>query len=178
MDNSFLAYMQHLELIAFFSGYPLIYAVAFFIAGNNHLKNNLKSRVVSLLPFSYALMGALYAGLQLKKLYPDYSFENIQLIIQQPYLVIWGLLSILFWIPVLAQKKVLSLIHSLVFFFFLAKDLFLQFSSSIADNNIVSNDMKIYTLSLLFNLASLALILLLSFLFIHYKRRSIFRSHN
>lgn len=171
MDSNFFEYLQQLELLAFFSGYPLIYAVTLFIAGNQQLKNNFKNRIVSLLPFAYALVGTLYLGLQLKNLYPDYSIENIKLTIQHPYLIIWGLLSILFWIPALGKKKVLSLIHSLVFFFFLVRDLFLQLSASSADKNIVRNDMKIYTTSLLLNLAAIALIVLLSFLYTHYKKR-------
>jgi len=171
MDDIFFAYLQRLELMAFFSGYPLLYAVTLFIAENQQLKNNFKSRIVSLLPFAYALVGTLYLGLQLKNLYPDYSIENIKLTMQQPYLKIWGLLAILFWIPAIAKKPILSLLHSLVFFFFLVRDLFLQLSASSADKNIVRNDMKIYTDSLLLNLGAFALIVLLSFLFTHYKKR-------
>ena len=171
MDNNFFTYLQQLELMAFFSGYPLIYAVTLFIAGNQQLKNNFKSRIVALLPFAYALVGTLYLGFQLKNLYPDYSIENIKLTMQQPWLITWGLLSILFWIPAPGKKTVLSLIHSLVFFFFLIRDLFLQLSASSADKNIVRNDMKIYTYSLLLNLGAFALIVLLSFLFAYYKKR-------
>jgi len=171
MDDIFFAYLQRLELMAFFSGYPLLYAVILFITGNQQLKNNFKNRTVSLLPFAYALVGTLYLGLQLKNLYPDYSIDNIKQAIQQPYLVSWGLLSILFWIPVLGKKKVLSLIHSLVFFFFLVRDFFLQLSVSSADKNIIRNDMKIYTVSLLLNLGAFALVVILSFLFTHYKKR-------
>src|SRR5438105_3986940 len=123
MDDSFFVYLQQLELIAFFSGYPLIYAVILFIAGMQKSQKNFTKYVVSLLPFAYALVGTLYLGLQLNKLYPDYSIENIKLTISQPWLVAWGLLSVLFWIPALARKKVLSLIHSLVFFFILLLDL-------------------------------------------------------
>ena len=171
MDDIFFAYLQRLELMAFFSGYPLLYAVTLFIAENQQLKNNFKSRIVSLLPFAYALVGTLYLGLQLKNLYPDYSIENIKLTMQQPYLKIWGLLAILFWIPAIAKKPILSLLHSLVFFLLLVRDLFLQLSASSADKNIVRNDMKIYTDSLLLNLGAFALIVLLSFLFTHYKKR-------
>ena len=171
MDNSFFAYLQQLELMAFFSGYPLIYAVTLFFAGNQQEKNNFRSRIVSLLPFAYALVGTLYLGLQLKNLYPDYSFENIKLSIQQPYLIIWGLLSVLFWIPALAKKRILSLIHSLVFFFFLIRDLFLQMSSPSAGNDMVRNDMKIYTISLLLNLGALVFIVVLSFMFTYFKKR-------
>ena len=171
MDNSFFAYLQQLELMAFFSGYPLLYAIILFFAGNQQGRNNFKTRLVSLLPFGYALVGTLYLGLQLKNLYPDYSVENIKLAIQQPWLIGWGLLSVLFWIPAFSKKTFLSLIHSLVFFFFIIRDLFLQISSSSADNNVMRNDMKIYSISLLLNLCTLALIVLLSFPVNYLKKR-------
>jgi hypothetical protein len=170
MENSFFAYTQRLELLAFFSGYPLIYTVILFIAGNQQIKNNFKSRVIFLLPFAYALVGSLYLGLQLKNLYPDYSIENIKLTIQQPCLVSWGLLSILFWIPALAKKATLSLLHSLVFFFFVVRDLFLQLTAP-ANNDVIRNDMKIYTDSLLLNLGAVTSIVLLFFLYTRYKKR-------
>jgi hypothetical protein len=163
MGNSFFEYLQQLELMAFFSGYPLLYAVILFIAGNKRSKNNFKSRMVLALPFAYALIGTLYLGLQLKKLYFNYSSGNVKQMMHLPYLMIWGLLSILFWIPSVSKKKVLSLIHSLVFFFFLLKDIVLQFASS-ADENILKNDMRIYTISLLLNVGAFVLMLLLSLL--------------
>jgi len=162
--------MERLELLTFFSGYPLIYTVIFFFTGNQPSKNSFKSRIVSLLPFAYALVGSLYLGLQLKKLYPDYSIENIHRTIQQPYLMIWGLLSILFWIPVLGKKPVFSLLHSLVFFFLLVKDLFSQLSAPYKDN--MRNDMNVYTVSLLLNLCAIAILLLISFLYSQYRKSS------
>lgn len=172
MGDNFFAYLQQLEMMAFFSGYPLLYVFILFISGNNQSKPNTKKKIASLLPFSYALVGTLYLGLQLKNLYPDYSIENIKTTIEQPLLVIWGLLSILFWIPALGKKSILSLIHSLVFFFFLLRDLFLQLTTSSADKNIVRNDMKIYTDSLLLNMGAFAFIVLLFFLYTFYKKRS------
>ena len=171
MDDSFFAYLQQLELMAFFSGYPLIYAAALVFAGNRHEKNDFRTRAASLLPFAYALVGTLFLGFQLRKLYPDYSVEHMKLTMQQPLLIIWGLLSMLFWIPALAKKRVLSLIHSLVFFFFLVKDLFVQLFNSSAKNDMIRNDMKIYTNSLLFNLGAIILMILLSFLYTYYKKR-------
>ena len=170
MGSNFFAYLQQLELMAFFSGYPMLYAFIFFIAGNKQSRNNFKTRIVSVLPYVYPLLGTLYLGLQLKNLYPDYSFENIKLSMQQPWLIIWGLLSILFWIPALGKKIYLSLIHSLVFFFFLVRDLFLQLSASAVDKSIVKNDMNVYTNSLLLNFGAFIIIVLLSFLFTRYKK--------
>lgn len=170
MDSSFFSYIQRLEMMAFFSGYPLIYAVILVIAGSQQSKNNYRSRLISFLPFAYALLGTLYLGLQLKNLNAGLSDENIKLLVHQPYLKIWGLLSILFWIPALGKKPFLSLLHSFVFFFFLVKDLFFQLSGASADENIVRNDMEIYTDSLILNLIAFALIVFLSFLFARYKK--------
>lgn len=157
--------------MAFFSGYPLIYAVTLFFAGDQKAGSNFRGRLVRFLPFAYALAGTLYLGLQVRNLYPDYSIENIKLSILHPYLMIWGLLSILFWIPRLSKKPVISLLHSFVFFFFLLKDLYLQLVTTGADKNIIRNDMKIYTDSLLLNFGALVLLLLFSFLFAQYKKR-------
>src|SRR6185312_15476339 len=163
MGNSFFVYLQQLELMAFFSGYPLVYAIIIYFAGNKRSKNNFKASMVSVLPYAYALIGTLYLGLQLKKLYFNYSSGNIKQMMHLPWLMLWALLSILFWIPALNKKKVLSLLHSLVFFFFLLKDIVLQYTSS-ADPNILKNDMRIYTISLLLNIGAFVLMLLLSLL--------------
>jgi hypothetical protein len=170
MDNSFFAYLQQLELMAFFSGYPLIYAIVIVFAGKKPGENSFANRAVSVLPFAYALVGTLFLGFQLKKLYPDYSFENINSTLHMPWLVLWGLLSILFWIPAIGKKKFLTLIHSLVFFFFLVKDLFIQLSASSANSDMIKNDKNIYTTSLLLNLGAFALLFLVSFLYTRYRK--------
>ncbi len=162
MGNSFFAYLQQLELMAFFSGYPLLYAVIVYTGEDKRSRSRFKNRTVSVLPFAYALTGTLYLGLQLKKLYFNYSSGNIKQMMHLPWLMIWAFLSILFWIPAVSKKKELSLIHSLIFFFFLLKDMVLQFASS-ADGNILKNDMRIYTISLLLNLCAFILLVLLSF---------------
>ncbi len=170
MDNSFFTYLQQLELMAFFSGYPLIYAVVIVFAGKKPEKNSLGDRAVFLLPFAYALVGTLFLGFELKKLYPDYSLENIKLTMRMPWLVLWGLCSILFWIPAISKKTFLSLIHSLVFFFFLVKDIYIQLSASSANNDMIKNDRNIYTKSLLLNLGALVLLIVVPFLYTRYKK--------
>jgi len=173
MDNSFFAYLQRLELIAFFSGYPLIYVITQLIAGNQTIRNLFKINPALLLSFAYTLVGTLFLGLQLRNLYPEYSIAHLKEVIQQPYLVAWALLSLLFWIPMLAKKPVLSLLHSLVFFFLFAKDLFLQLTLPSADKNILRNNMKLYTESLLLNAGAFLLILLFSLLLFRLKRKKL-----
>ncbi|MGZ3749941.1 MAG: hypothetical protein ACXVJC_23830 [Mucilaginibacter sp.] len=171
MDSSFLVYIQKLELIGFFAGYPLIYAIIIVIAGSIKDNKGIIARTVSLLPFAYAFVGILFLGFLLRKLYPDYSIGHIKETIQQLYLVIWGLLSILFWIPALSKKKALSLLHGLVFFLLPVIDLYLYLFSTGADNDIVKNDMKVYTSSLILNLTSLVIVVLLFSLFSYYRKR-------
>ncbi|MBK5270564.1 MAG: hypothetical protein JJE22_06080 [Bacteroidia bacterium] len=171
MDNSFFAYLEQLELLAFFSGYPLLYAVVIFIAGKDRLKNNFKNKLASFLPSSYALVGTLFLGLQLKKLYPDYNIGHLLTNTQLPFLTIWGVLSVLFWIPFLNKKGIYSLIHSLVFFFLLMRSLFLHPSVQSSINDEARNNMKIYTVSILLNLAALLFVSFISYLIDYFKNQ-------
>jgi hypothetical protein len=170
MDSSFFRYLQQLEMMGFFSGYPLVYTIVLFIVSSRP-KNIFAKRMVMALPFAYALTGTLYLGMQLHSLYPDYSYHNIMETFQQPWLVLWAVLSVLFWIPSGGRIKILALLHSFVFFFIVLKDIFLHISST-ADKNILKNDMSVYTSSLLLNTGTLLFITLMSFLFWRKKNRA------
>jgi len=168
MDNSLIVYIERLQLMAFFAGYPLIYALVNHIAGDRSKQANaFVNKLIILLPFSYALTGVLFLGFFLKNLYPDYSMENIAQ--QITYLKIWGLLSVLFWIP-FRKNSVISLLHSLVFFFFLIRDIFMQITSFISID-VIRNDMKVYTDSLLLNISTLTAIVILHFTISKFKEK-------
>lgn len=170
MDYSFFAYIQKMELIGFFSGYPLIYAAIYFFTGRKPIKNIFINKISLFLPTGYALVGTLYLGLQLKNLYPDYSIETISQAFYQPILICYALLSLLFWIPAIAIKTILSLLHSIVFFYFILKDLFVQIFAISADWNILSNDFKLYNDSMLLNLGAFAIIVLINYLLFRFKK--------
>lgn len=150
MNQNFLAYLDLIELLLFFSGYPLIYLLIKSLGDNFRLKQIFKKNISSLLPVAYAIVGVLYVGLQLKNLYPDYSIEYIGASLQLSFLKLWAAFSILFFIPLLSKKPVFSLLHSLVFFYFIVKGLVLHFSGSIQLDS-VRNSMNIYSVSLLIN---------------------------
>lgn len=170
MDTTFFNYLQQLELMAFFSGYPLIYFVILSLAGNKSARPAFKTQLVSLLPLAYALTGTLYLGLQLRNLYPDYSMAHIKADFQYPFLKTWGLLSVFFWLPLLRKKPVISLLHSLVFFFLLIRDFYLQLSSASADGLILKNEMKVYTDSILINFSTFAAISIVYFLISRFRK--------
>ena len=161
MGSDFWSYLERLEIMAFFAGYPLVYAIVQVISGNTK-KNRISflNKINRILPYAYALAGTLYLGLVLKNLYPDYSLKNISAYFDSSYLKIWGLLSLLFLIPLVAKKPVISLLHSLIFFFCLVLDLF-QFNSSSSDRDMIRNEIKIYSDSLLLNVATFIVVVII-----------------
>jgi hypothetical protein len=169
MDNYLITYIQHLEMLAFFSGYPLIYYLIKF-ASQKLSSQFIKTDAVLILPWAYALVGTLHLTLQLTNVYPDFSIANFERRIQLPFLFIWAILSLLFWIPPFSRKPLWSIVHSLVFFFLIMKDLFLYATAVIRDGNIIKNDMRVYTVSILLNLAAFILLFLFCRLFGFRKR--------
>jgi hypothetical protein len=171
MFDSIFAYSEWVELESFFSGYLLVYAIIYLVASKRPVTSFVKSKLLPKLPLAYAFAGTLYWGLQLKNWYPDYTIDHLTAGVQLPFLKIWGLLSILFWIPILRKKAAFSLLHSLVFFFLLMKSFYLELFTSSAANDLARNNMKIYSVSILLNLAALILVTLISLLIARFKRQ-------
>jgi len=164
MGNDIITYIQKLELFAFFSGYCLIYTLIFFIKGDNNNKPKLLiNRLAILLPYAYALTATLYLGMVIKNISLDFSIRNFKDQFQIPFMQIWALLAVLFWIPLFNKKTIFSLIHSLVFFGFLVQEFFINMNSP-TGKEIIHNYMKVFTDSLLLNLTTLAFVTLSYFL--------------
>jgi hypothetical protein len=177
MGHTLPAYFEWLEQMAFFPGYALLYAIILIVM--RHLcKGTHTHRLISFLPMAYALAGTLYLGLQMKNQYPNFSLNDLILNVHYPFLRIWALSSLLFWLPVLRRRTVFSLLHSLVFFFLMTRDIYSQLFCPIAGNDLLKNDLKIFSASFITNLAGFAAITLLYFLTIWFKRAENFhRGH-
>jgi hypothetical protein len=173
MGVEMTAYIERLELLGFFSGYPLIYFLILSMAGPTSTRTPFKSKLVSLLPVAYALSGTFFWGLILKNLYPDYSLSHIRSDVHFSFIKLWGLLSILFWLPIFRKKVIISLFHSLVFFYLILKTIFLQLSSTTVDKDSFKNDMKVYFDSILLNSVTFIIITIL-FLLIEKLRKNKF----
>lgn len=172
MDN-LSAYLERLELIAFFSGFPLLYAFVLFLAGPAGNRSPFKQRVYSLLPYGYALAGLSYLGFALNNWYPNYSPGFIWNDMQMPFLKTWAFLSILFFIPALAKKPIFCLIHSLPFFYLVIRDLF----GRGGDAHVVSNDMKLYTDSLLIQTGALLALFIIVVIYRHLRQYRLLARH-
>lgn len=161
MGNSFFYYIERLELISFFAGYPLIYALVHLLASFQKSEQTIgKLNWVSLLPYTYALIGSLFIGLVIDNMNGNFSIENI--IAQfSSFIKIWGFLSLVFWIPLFVKKPIYSLLHSLLFFSLVIKDFFIPDANNTIEKTI-SNDMRVYSISLALNLGALLVIGLIS----------------
>lgn len=164
MGEDFFTYIELLEMLTFFSGYPLVYLLVKTLTGSIQVQKFLRLDLAKLLPFAYALTGVLFVGLQLKNLYPDYSIEHLGINIQLPYLKLWALLSLLFFVPFFNRKPLISLLHSLVFFYFVVADIVKGIALT-SQVHIIKNIMNIYTYSLLINLAAFLLVLVSALLY-------------
>jgi len=170
MDNDLLSYIEWVELETFFSGFLLVYAIIYVVSGNKQT-GFIKTKVLSLLPLAYALIATLYWGLQLKNWYPDYNINHIISGTYYPYLKLWALLAIFFWLPILHRKKFLAAIHSSVYFFLMMKDIGVQVLNKNADSYSRNNDLKIYTVSIGMCIAALAIVLLTYLLILRFKKK-------
>lgn len=168
MDNDLGVYIEQLQLMAFFAGYPLIYAFVNVLSAKQS-KDAFLNRLFRIMPYAYALCGALFLGYFLKTLYPDYSTENISK--ELSYLKIWALLSLLFWLSPFSKRPVISLLHSFVFFFFLLRDLFM-YMISMTSIDVIRNDMRVYFDSILLNTGTLIVILALHIILRKFRKSS------
>ncbi|MGN6249075.1 MAG: hypothetical protein ACTHNG_12040 [Ginsengibacter sp.] len=166
-----MAYIQKLELFGFFSGYCLLYSLIFsFQKPSNSKAQTLLEKVAKLLPYAYALTATLYAAMIVKNISLNISIRNFKEQFQLPYLQIIALLALLFWIPFFSKRKILSLLHSLVFFTYLLMDIFLL-SQRVEGKELMYNDMKLFTDSLLLNLTTIILVVILHFFFTIYRKK-------
>jgi hypothetical protein len=170
MDD-LMSLAERLEMFAFFAGYPLVFYVVYFFAGKRLQQPVHKNRAIYLFPLTYALLGTLYWGLQLRNWYPDYQIKNIISNTYYIYSKIWALLAIIFWIPFFFKRPFLSVIHSLFFFFLLLRDIFSQLLFHDQDIYTLRNEMKVYTVSLLLNVFALIVVSLFWLLISYITRR-------
>jgi hypothetical protein len=162
VGDNLIDYIEKFELLIFFSGYPLVYSLVYFIHGQSGKKQNaMLLRVPSLLPFAYALTASVFLSFWLREKILEQQIQNFQPHDQISYIRAWGLAAVLFWIPVFNKKPYYSLLHSLVFFFIFFKDLVTGIHS-VGGREIIRNEMKIYTISLALNITTLILVFLVS----------------
>lgn len=170
MDENIFAYFELLEVMAFFAGYAIVYALLHVLADFRNKKfNEGISLALPLLPLSYVLTGLLFLGYLIKGVVLVNNQVDGPIHIDIPILHYVGLLSLLFWIPFLRKRAWLSLLHSLFFFSYICIDLVKYMGNKIGVQ-ILQNDMKVLLDSVLISSFSLVCLVLLSYTWTRMKK--------
>lgn len=172
--NDFFAYLEKLELIAFFTGFPLIY---FLVMA--YKKPLLSSKYAFLkqvpchLSYGYALSVLLYVGMKVyQQVNNQEGFHVSNLFIgDNKYYIIWAYAGLIFWLPFLKSKPILALLHSLVFFFLFLFFIYLYINGE-AEKAVVTNSTQLYFYSILLHVFTLLFVTTLYFIFSRKKKSS------
>jgi hypothetical protein len=164
MEQSLISYLQQLEILVFFCGHTLLYLVVNSLNSIPSINVVFKKRIRWALPYSYAMAGVLFIGFEMRNMYPDLSPLHFLQRFQNPFLFFWAMSTLLFWLRTIHKFIWISFLHSLVFFYFLIKDLIWNNSGGMADIHLARNNMNIYFISLLLHFFLIIFFFLFSFL--------------
>ncbi|OIR05095.1 hypothetical protein GALL_129110 [mine drainage metagenome] len=154
-------YIGKLELIAFFSAFPLVYYIVFYIASDipwihsPHIK-----KLPVYLPRAYALTVTLYCAMKINEYLPvhisTFSFD-----LTSPYFYLkgWAFAGLLFWLPGIRTKSKWALVHSIPFILLIVYDFFNYYHHTI-ETEVLHNEMRLYFVSVLINLVTLLMVAL------------------
>lgn len=169
MDHTFFAYLQRLEILAFFSGYALVYLAVQCVVSLPCIKESFKKHIRLLLPYTYAIAGTLFLGFELNNHFPNFSITQFMERVQDPFLFYWSLLPLACWIPVVRRYPFLSLLHSFVYLLVMIREFVFSDGNAYPNNHFTGNYMRIYSISLL---AYLMILLVLGLSSLFYSFRS------
>jgi hypothetical protein len=153
MEDEFLGNFEKFELMAFFSGFAIVYLIMNGIWRSDRIFGMAKGRIFS---YGYALTATLFLGYTARKLFMGSGLE-MQFHFYHPFLYLFGLLAVLFWIPALTGRSMPILVHSLVFFSMIPLDIISYFRGT-AGRDQIRNDMNMLSLSIIFNVSTLILV--------------------
>ena len=151
--NSFFNYIDKLELIAFFSAFPLFY---FLIISFYSKPLILKFKFLKLLPvlvsMTYATMTVLYLGMKLNQWYLQSLISHIQIdyFTILFFLKLWVVLGLLFFFHFFQTKPILALAHSSIYFLILLIDFFQYYHHQI-QAEVFHNEMRLYIIGFFAN---------------------------
>lgn len=163
--NDLFIYIEQVELIAFFSGFPVIWILVKLIFERKSIGAILLNR---LLPLVYGVLAILYMGMKMDayrtNLFAGWIFGNYGHIL----LKCWAISAMFFLLS--SQNKFFIRVvfyHSLVFYAILMKDLVMFFNHTLSAD-LISNEWKMHLLSIALT-AILAIIIYFLFRFRFYK---------
>lgn len=163
MGEGFIAYIERIELIGFFSGYPVVLVLLNMLLKRRFSRQVLSMRIRSALPAVYPLLATLYTAMLIKSLYPSYTVQNLLNTFSITPLRIWAITALIFWLPYLKKRISILVVHSAVFLGLLGYDVWTNIRNH-ATLEMLQNDIRIFGISIL--LSTVMLLLVTVFIFI------------
>lgn len=153
MNQSFSIFFDRLTLVAFFSGYPIVYALAMYLIKDVNWKNPvIPQSIKSSLSLAYFVVVLLFWGMIIADMFPSITFSKIISFFKDAYS--WHKISLIAAL-VLAFKYFkarpnYALLHSLFFLLLLLEDL-LSMLTGHMDKLTMNSEFKLYFYSILLN---------------------------
>jgi len=152
----------------FFSGYPIVYAIAHLLLKNKKWSNFIKTKVYTLLPLTYVLVITCFWIIILYESNFSFISKKVAHSSLAQMIIEWNLLGLLFWIPILRKKNYICFIHSGLFFIlpliFVGNNIIRY---GVLEREDIFNVLYIYTASAFIYAVVITILLLSKFLFLH-----------
>lgn len=153
--NDFFIYIERLELIAFFTGVPLLGIIIFLVIGKRERGMVLLHNI---LPITYAILSVLYLGMKMYQHGLDMGDWLLRGSVLHILLKGWAISASLFFIPAFRKRwRGVSNYHGLVFYGIILNDL-IQASREALSAELIRNEWFLQGLSILGTTLLLALV--------------------
>ena len=148
--NDLNTYIEKLELITFFSAFPLVYLLVQMLVKDILPQKTWFSNHFKRISITYALVSLLFLGMKMNQMIQShYFYFNFSNLIS--YLQIWAYSGVLFFIPSLASKTKWCLVHSIPFIFLILFDIAAFFLKKVG-NDLLQNEMRLHFISAILNI--------------------------
>jgi len=162
--NNFFIYIDKLELIAFFSAFPLFYFLYIsFYTKTFIVKFKWLKVLPEIISLAYATISLLYIGMKSNQLYVQNTMGPIQFELTSYIFILkfWSIFGLLFFFKFLRTKPLLALAHSSIYFIILLIDFFQYYHHQI-NVEAFHNEMRLYFISFVAYI-SISIILILGY---------------
>lgn len=150
----------------FFSGYPLIYVLFYFMDKRKNMLHSTSGKISSMLPLAYAFVATCFWLLMIYTGRMNFVIQRIASAAPSALVIASSFSGLLFWLPSLRRKTYLSFLHSLPLFMLPFFNMLSRLSRhKIIPHDYIFNLFRIYAAGFIIYIIALLLLLVLKWLF-------------
>lgn len=143
--QDFFSFFWWIYFCVFFSGYPLIYILLYFIGKRKSMHHAVAKRIFPLLPLAYAFVATCFWLLMIFTGRMDFVSQRISSAAPSALIVLYSFSSLLFFLPAFRRKAFWCFLHSLPLFVLPVYYIFSRGSKNkIVDSDDILNLIRIY----------------------------------